>query len=239
MKDYHGFIGLNTATEGFEKVVMQPEEISRLLTGRRFDSPLIYPWLPADAFGKPVLFSGIDVGETGFTLEARITKNKKPKILSSWALFPFPDEYITKDRIEYIHDIEHGYGAGSFKITSLSCTNSKGEKARLIEGIVSVKHRPGLFLKVPNSEGGFYNNIAIFFADKVDGLMHKPVQYGEAFVLTEEGLEIDPKIIGDIQAAFDKLVKKSYGSQGLYSVKDQKALELLLQVSPAPKGPLP
>lgn len=236
MKDYRGFVGLNTTVEGFQMAVMQPKEISCFLRGRHFDAPFVYPWLPADAFGEPVVFSMVDEGTTGFTLEARITKNKSPKILSSLALFPFPKEYIIRDRIEYFNDMAQGYGSGSFKITSLCATNSNGTKARLVEVLVGVKERPGLFLKVSNSEGVFYDNVAIFFPDKVDGMTHKPVCFGEAFVLTEKGLEMTPKMLGDIQTTFDRLVKKSYGQEGLYSVNHQIALEQLTQASPGQRS---
>ncbi len=124
-----------------------------------------------------------------------------------------------KDHIEFFTDAEKGFGVGAFHITSIDCRKTNGKEASLTKMMLAVINRPGLFLKVKTSAGDFYEDVAIFFPDKVNGCSHKPVQYGEAFVLIPEENPLSAELIENISNTFNKLVKKSYGKdEGLYFV---------------------
>ncbi|MDR3491303.1 MAG: hypothetical protein P4M12_04565 [Gammaproteobacteria bacterium] len=220
--NYSGYIGLNTETDNFNDYVMRCDEIIKLFAnGQKYQAPFVYPKLPADGFQKPVIFAAENItGDDGFNLLATITTNKKPKSWMGWlASLMLPSAYIMKDHIEFFTDMQKGFGAGAFQITSVDCRTPNGEEAPLTKAMLAVTDRPGLFLKVKTSADEFYNDVAIFFPDKVSGCTHKPVQYGEAFVLIPEGNLLSAELIENISNTFNKLVKKSYGKdEGLFFV---------------------
>lgn len=225
---YSGFIGLNTNIDNFKASVMQPAEVCELFSNSQcFDAPFVYPFLPADGFKQPVIFSGENITDQSFTLKAEIVTNDRPKSLASWIAgkLILPDAFVMKDHIQFFHEPDNGFGRGAFHITSVACETLDGLTATCAKACLSVENRPGLFLKIANQQGGWYSNAAIFFPDRAKGLMHKAVQFGEAFVLTQQGCEISNNMLEDIRAAFDLLVKRSYGEEGLYRIEDHIALD--------------
>jgi hypothetical protein len=211
--NYSGYAGLNTAIEGFDTHVMTPDETKVFFSDdKQYEAQFVYPRVPADAFNQPVIFSATIAGNE-LHLKAVISTNKQPKYCLTWfGSLVLPTHYIMIDRIEFFTNAEKGFGKGAFHINTQNCLLPNGKSVNcLVKSMLGVSARPGLFLKVKSTNGETYPNIAIFFPDKTNALMHRPVQHGEAFVLSPLGMSLTAAIQEDIISTFKKLVKQSYG----------------------------
>lgn len=224
---YRGFIGLNTHALEFHRHVMMPEEVMAFLgAGIRYGVEFIYPRVAADSFQSPITFSGENVTGSTFTLKENVISNKHPHSLSGWfaRFFVLPNIFIIENHIEFVENHEQGFGRGSFLVRSMNCRYPDGKKASLAQAVIAADNRPGLFLKVARDDV-FYDDVAIYFPDRVEGFTHGAVQFGEAFVLVREGVVMTPKLVFDINAAFNELVRKSYGDQGLFHIGTIQSIE--------------
>lgn len=230
---YTGFVGLNTTAPGFRNYIMQARDIRGLFAdGKRYVARFVYPCAVADGFNQPVIFSSNESDDNGIKLNAEITTNRAPASWLTWFASKaiLPQSYTMTDSIQFAVPRE-GFGSGTVRISSVDCVGDSGKQASIAAYCLSVANRPGLFFKVKNREGNYHRDVAIFFPDKADGMMHRPVQYGEAFVLLQEGIAPDADLICDINATFNQLVKRSYGeNQGLYCVETHRPIETCFRV---------
>lgn len=218
---YNGFIGLNTHDPEFPNHVMSPKDVMNFFgANNKFEVKFIYPKNAADSFQSPSMFSGENiVEERTFTLKEEVISNHSPHSFSGFIAkkFILPATLKIENDIEFSENAAEGFGQGSFLVRSMRCTGPDGKEACLAQAVIATTDRRGLFLKVTN-EDEFYDNVAIYFPDKAKGLTHKGVYFGEAFVLVREDLEMNPELAGNINTTFNKLVKKSYGQEGLYHI---------------------
>lgn len=229
---YSGFQGLNIDTEGFQAQVMSHDDIRVFFVdGRQYHAPFAYPRTVAEGFNEPPVFSAL-VEENGIQLTGSLVTNEHPtNCLGSLAKIMLPTAYIAHDHLAFLE--EPGFGPGSVRISSERFNYPDGREATLAELMLGVNNRPGMFLKIADSsQGGSYTDMAIFFPAQVSGLGHYPVRHGEAFVLVAADLVLDDQRISDICSSFDRLVRKSYGDEGLCTVKTG---EEVLSPSAAPQ----
>mgnify|MGYP003641791669 CR=1 FL=1 len=220
LTDYAGFVGLNQVAE-LPAHVMMPEEVQALFANAaRYNALYAYPQAVANAFNEAPVFSVVAIDQDSMLLQAENTTNDYPRDCLTWfAAKLLPDEYIARDRIRFETDAAQGFGSGTCRITTEQCLRPDGRSADFAKKMIAVTNRPGLFLKIRNCHGGFYDDAAIFFPDKAEGVTHQAVKFGEAFVLHKEGLMLEREFLIDVQASFNLLVNTSHYARGngLYS----------------------
>lgn len=239
VNDYSGFVGLNTHVEDFSDYVMLPADVKAFFANEaKCDALFAYPKAVANGFDTPPVFAAEACFDKIFTLRADIETNQTPKDCLTWfASKLLPDEYLARDRIEFAADAAHGFGPGTCRVTTLQCLYLDGREAKFAKKLIAVEDRPALFLKIRDHvNGGFHDNVAIFFPDKATGATHKAVEFGEAFLLAKQGntpneaVVLTPELQQDIITTFNLLVNTSLYKTGnnLYSTTSKLPIESAL-----------
>lgn len=229
VRSYHGFQGLHTEMDYFADYVMTPDEVLAFLDDNEINAHYAYPENVAGGFNAAPQFAAAEMEQNaGFHLLAHLTTNRRPKnFLQFIACLILPRSYTAEDHISFNEDNDKGFGLGSCRINSFKFTKANGHNAWLASKLLSVKNRPGLFLKIKNPDGTDNNDIVLFFPAQTDELTHKAVRYGESFVFSRQGVILTPERKQLIKQHFDLLIKPSYGvNNGLFDTTSHTPLNL-------------
>jgi hypothetical protein len=217
MNPYESYVGLYTNLSDFGEYIASQDEIQTLFKENTvFNAPFAYPFMPTDGFQKALIFKAKEIKENDLLLDVDIEFNKAPTTKEGQlAKFILPKRFHMRDRLTFFKPNP----LGKFIINTESSSHFMSKK------MLAIHQRAGLFLKVRNNNNGFYDKVAIYFPDKTSGKLYDAVKNGQAFVLIADNITLTSDLIEDMSTTFNKLVKKSYGDEGLYHIKTHTRLE--------------